>query len=187
VRDLDEAVAQISSNGDTAPLAFTLLRDLKPNLLSNDIIQGLIPRNAFVEAHAASGGGKTAIVVDLCLHIADGRRYRTRRVERQPVVYVALEGHGGIDNRCIAARDELEIADAPFALVKATDNFRDPEAAQKVAAIARQMLKDFGGDCPIAVIDTYTAALGPGGSDCDPKDVSAFIEHIKRNLLSIGC
>ena len=41
------------------------------------------------------------------------------------MVYVALEGHGGIDNRVIAAAAEIGITDAPFALVKATDNFRD--------------------------------------------------------------
>ena len=45
-------------------------------------------RAAFL--HAAASGGKTAIIVDLCLHIAAGIEYRGRRVTRQPVVYVAL-------------------------------------------------------------------------------------------------
>jgi hypothetical protein len=71
--------------------------------------------------------------------------------------------------------------------MKTSDNFRDAKASEKVAAIACQMLTNFGGDCPVIVIDTYTAALGPGGSDCDPKDVSAFIENIKKHLLGIGC
>jgi hypothetical protein len=168
-------------------MGYTLLRDLKPNLTVNDIVKDLIPRNAFVEAHAVSGGGKTAIIVDLGLHVADGRNYRERRVQRQPVIYVALEGFHGIENRIIAAAAELGIEDAPFALVKTSDNFRDTTASEKIAAIAKQMLADFGGDCPVIVIDTYTAALGAGGSDCDPKDVSAFIENIKKNLLSIGC
>jgi hypothetical protein len=83
---------------------FTLLRDIKPNLTNNDIVRDLIPSRAFGECHADAGGGKTAILVDLMLHIAAGRDYRGRRVEQQPVVYVALEGHAGIDNRVVAAR-----------------------------------------------------------------------------------
>jgi hypothetical protein len=100
------------------------------------------------------------------------------------VVYVALEGHGGIENRIIAAAQELEIEDAPFALVKSSDNFCDPETAQRAAALATNLMKRFGGDNPVIAIDTYTAALGPGGSDCDPRDVSAFITAIQQFLLS---
>jgi AAA domain len=50
----------------------------------------------------------------------------------------------------------------------------------RVAAVAQQL----GGDCPLIVIDTYTAALGADGSDCDPKDVSAFIAAIQQHLLT---
>lgn len=184
--DFSEMLAKLLAKPAEA-FEYTLLRDIEPNLLSNDIVKGLIPRGAFIEVHAVAGGGKTAIVVDMMLHIADGREYRGRRVERQPVAFVALEGHAGIANRVLAARDHLGITDAPFALVKATDNFRDPKASLKVAGVADALLRDFGGDCPVIVLDTYTAALGSGGSDCDPKDVSAFIEAVKANLLATGC
>jgi AAA domain-containing protein len=176
----------VKAFGDTyanSPYPFTLLRDLQPVLNRREIVRDLIPRRALGEVHADSSGGKTAIMVDLALHIAAGIEYRGRRVEQQPVVYVALEGHGGIDNRVIAAGAELGIEDAPFALVKTGDNFRFPEPAQRVASVARQLLKSHGGDCPLIVIDTYTAALGADGSDCDPKDVSAFIAAIQQHLL----
>ena len=125
-------------------LPYTLLRDLKPNLKPNEVVKDLIPHRAFGECHAGSGGGKTAIIIDLLLHVAAGMEYRNRRTERQPVVYVALEGHGGIDNRVIAAAAEIGITDAPFALVKATDNFRDPEAAERVMRIAADLVGQFG-------------------------------------------
>jgi hypothetical protein len=41
-------------NGASPSMGYTLLRDLKPNLTNNDIIKSLIPRNAFVEAHAVA-------------------------------------------------------------------------------------------------------------------------------------
>jgi RecA-family ATPase len=171
-------------NGAAAPMTYTLLRDIRPNLTSREIVKNLIPRRALGEVHADAGGGKTAIFVDLMLHVAAGMQYRARRTEQQPVVYVALEGHGGIDNRVIAAARELEIDDAPFALVKSSDNFCEPETAEKVASITTDLIKRFGGDNPVVAIDTYTAALGPGGSDCDPKDVSAFIAAVQQHLLS---
>ena len=117
----------------------------------------------------------------MLMHVAAGMEYRGRRVEQQPVIYIALEGHGGIGNRIIAAASELGIEDAPFALITASDNFRDPKASRKAAAVAREM----GGE-PVVVIDTMTAALA-GGSDCDPADVGALIEALKAELMMQGC
>jgi AAA domain len=182
-REPQAPAAPANGNGtDALPMPYTLLRDIKPNLTCNEIIKGLIPRGGLGEVHAEAGGGKTAIIVDLLLHIAAELEYRGRRVERAPVVFVALEGHAGIGNRVLAAAAELAIKDAPFALVKASDNFRDPTTAQRVAAIVREL----GGRAVVA-IDTYTAALGAGGSDCRPEDVTAFLECIKVELLSKGC
>ena len=176
---------QQQGTGTSAPAsgAYTLLRDLRPNLKSNEIVRDLIPRRAFGEVHAEAGGGKTAIIADLLMHVAAGLEYRGRRVERQPVVYCALEGHSGIGNRVIAAAREIGVEDVPFALVTSGDNFRDPATAQRVAAICKELVDQFGGDCPIVAIDTYTAALA-GGSDCDPRDVGAFIRNVQRHLLT---
>ena len=72
---------------------YELLCDLKREILANNyIVKGLIPRRAFGEVHADRSAG-TAILVDLGLHIAAGIQYRGRRVKRQPVIDVALEGH----------------------------------------------------------------------------------------------
>jgi AAA domain len=172
---------QEQPNGKATPLPFTLLRDLKPSLDRRELIKGAIPAGGFGVAYAEPGAGKTAIIVDMGLHVAAGREYRDRRVEQQPVIYVALEGHGGIGNRIIAAAAELSIEDAPFALILASDNFRDPATSRRVAGVAKQL-----GGQPLVVIDTYTAALA-GGSDCDPKDVGALIEAVKAELMMQGC
>lgn len=173
-----------SVDGKVNPYPFVSLDQVKPRLESRDIIRGLLPRAAFGEVHADRSGGKTAIIVDVSLHVADGRDYRGRRVEQQPVVYVALEGHGGIDNRVYAARKHLGIEQAPFYLVKISADFRKPEAAMRVAATAQAVTKAYPKACPLIVIDTYSAALGPGGTDTDQKDVSAFINNVQAHLLA---
>lgn len=168
-----------SATADAYP--YTLLCDLRPKLDRREIIKGCIPAGGLGVAYAGSSTGKTAIIVDMLLHVAAGMEYRGRRVEQQPIIFVALEGHGGIGNRIIAAAAELGVDEAPFALITTSDNFRDPSASRKVAAVAKKL----GGE-PIVVIDTMTAALH-GGSDCDPKDVGALIEAIKAELMSQGC
>jgi len=175
-----------NKDDDIEPWPHQLLSDIKPNLNKADIVRDLIPRGGFGEMHAEASGGKTAIAVDLALHIADGRPYRGRRVEQQPVVYVALEGHTGIENRIAAAREELEISEAAFALVQVSESFRDSKAARRTAALARLLMDRFGGSCPVIVIDTFMAALGAGGNDCDPSQVTEFIECVKRYMVAPG-
>lgn len=179
------------SSSVSTPFEYALLRDLEPNLASQFVIKDLLPRAALGCCYAQPGAGKTAIVVDMVLHVAAGREYRGRRVERQLVVLVALEGHSGIDNRVIAAARHLGIEDAPFGVIKAVESFRNPDTAARVAATAREIRTQYetegeAFDNPVIVIDTFQAALGPGGSDCRPEDVSELIENIKKLLIVPG-
>jgi hypothetical protein len=179
--DDEYAAREGKPNGPAATYQFAWLRDLKPNLTCNDLIKEILPAGGIGEVHADSGGGKSAIVVDMMLHLAAGLEYRSRRVVQTPVIYVALEGHGGIENRIIAAAAEIGIdaATVPFALIKASDNFRDPSVAAKLGATVALL----GKPC-VVVIDTYTAALGAGGNDCRPEDVTVFLENIKTTLIT---
>jgi RecA-family ATPase len=185
----DEGQPKPSSAG--TPFEYALLKDLKPNLASQFVIKDLLPRAALGCCYAQPGAGKTALIIDMALHVAAGREYRGRRVERQPVVFVALEGHSGIHNRMIAAARHLGIEDAPFGVIKAVESFRNPETAARVAATAKAIREQYGPDGeafdnPVVVIDTFQAALGPGGSDCRPEDVSELIENVKKLLIVPG-
>jgi RecA-family ATPase len=179
------------SNVAGTPLDYALLRDLKPNLASQFVIKDLLPRAGLGCCYAHPGAGKTAIIIDMILHVAAGRQYRGRWVERQPVVLVALEGHSGICNRVIAAARHLGIEDAPFGVIRAIESFRNPDTAARVAATAKAIRAQYKSegeafDNPVIVIDTFQAALGPGGSDCRPEDVSELIENVKKLLIVPG-
>jgi hypothetical protein len=171
------------------PYPFTLLQDVEVELGSKFVIRDVIPYQALGEIYAPPGGGKTAVAIDMGLHIATGRTYRKRRTEQQPVVYVALEGHNGINNRVVAARRNLHLdeQDIAFALVKVAANFRVQETAQKVAANVKALVEKYTGNNPVLFIDTFQAALGAGGTDCDPVQVTSLIENVKSGLISIGC
>jgi hypothetical protein len=99
--------------------------------------------------------------------------------------------HSGIHNRVIAAARHLGIEDAPFGVIKAVESFRNPDTAARVAATAKAIKEQYETegepfDNPVIVIDTFQAALGPGGSDCRPEDVSELIENVKKLLIVPG-
>jgi len=55
------------------------------------LVKGLIPRTGLVVAWGPPKCGKSFWTFDLAMHIALGREYRGRRVQRGPVVYCAFE------------------------------------------------------------------------------------------------
>jgi RecA-family ATPase len=68
--------------------------------------------------YGPSNCGKTFFVVDLALHVALGREWRGRAVDRGAVVYLSLEGAQGIRNRLAAFRkhhglDEADCRSSP--------------------------------------------------------------------------
>src|SRR5262249_56380267 len=68
------------------------------------LVKGLIPRTGLVVVWGPPKCGKSFWTFDLVLHVALGREYRGRRVQRGPVVYCAFEGGGGYSARAEAFR-----------------------------------------------------------------------------------
>jgi len=67
------------------------------------LIKKLIPEKSLIMYHGASGSGKTFVVLDMCMRIAsDYKDYHGYKVNDAPVVYLAGEGHTGIQKRVVA-------------------------------------------------------------------------------------
>lgn len=62
-------------------------------------IKGVLPKHGLASIFGASGSGKTFLVLDLGVSISSGRDWFNHTTAECPVVYVALEGAGGITNR----------------------------------------------------------------------------------------
>ena len=188
--ELDQEYAKAEGKAPSGPapdaFPFTMLDAVAASLKNQWIIKGLIPRAGLGVIYGAPGSGKTAVALDMMLHVAAGIPYRGRQVEQAPIVYVVLEGHGGAANRVVGARDHLKLAGKAlrFALVAVSADFRSQDNTAKVAAVARKVAEGIEAPATIIVLDTLQAALGPGGSDCDPRDVGALIEGLKAELTS---
>jgi hypothetical protein len=105
---------------------------------------------------------------DLSMHIALGWEYRGRRVQKGPVVYLALEGGKGFTHRVEAFRRRHSVTDAPFYLI--TDCI-------DLVADHKQLIDeitDQSSECPaLVVIDTLNRSLV--GSENRDEDMAAYI------------
>ena len=67
------------------------------------LVKRWIQSQALVMVHGPSGGGKTFVVLDWCLHMASGREdWGGHKVRPGNVVYLAGEGHHGLRGRVAA-------------------------------------------------------------------------------------
>jgi putative DNA primase/helicase len=67
------------------------------------LVKNWLQEKALIMVHGPSGGGKTFVVLDMCLRIASGMdNWCGQRVKHGAVVYLAGEGHHGLRGRIAA-------------------------------------------------------------------------------------
>jgi RecA-family ATPase len=162
-------------------LPMTFFADIAPALDGNDFVEGLLTTSSFVVVYGEPGSGKTFWVLDLCLHIASGRAWCEREVEAGPVVYVALEGGHGIDNRIAAARRHMNLPpETPFVLIKSPIDLRAADAdTMKLIANINDVERTFGQKVRLVVIDTLFRALA-GGNENGSEDMGAMVRNADK-------
>jgi hypothetical protein len=104
---------------------------------------------------------------DLAMHIALGWEYRGKRVQKGPVIYLALEGGKGFTHRVEAFRRRHNVTDAPFYLI--TDR-------TDLVADQRQLIEQIRlteREPALVVIDTLNRSLS--GSENSDKDMGDYI------------
>lgn len=150
-----------------------------------DFVEGLLVEGGMSVIYGDSNVGKTFAALDLAMHIATGRRYRGREVERGGVIYVALEGVAGIRNRVAAWMKHYGIdpqtrCDLPLVVIPSAVNLLDPDAdvddlVESIAIAAEQI----GIPVKWIVIDTLSRALA-GGNENSPDDMGALVISADR-------
>jgi hypothetical protein len=167
-----------AGDADAETLPYTLFGAIKPALDSNDFVEGLLASSSLVVIYGEPGSGKTFWVLDICLHVADGRQWRDRAVEQGAVIYLALEGGAGIRNRIAAARERMALPDTtPLVLVQCPVDLCHGNAdAAKVIATIKLIGKRLALPVRIVVVDTLARAMA-GGNENAPEDMGALVAH----------
>jgi hypothetical protein len=156
---------------------FTLLgiNDLAALPPTEHLVKGVLPSSGLAAIYGPSGSGKTFLALDLIMAIACQADWFGHKVKNAPVVYVGLEGKGGINNRIQAWRiKNPKLTPTNFKII--LDNFdlmnkvNVAELAQ--AIIAAQMYQG------VIVIDTLNQA-SPAADENSSQDMGVIIKHLK--------
>lgn len=174
--------AEISHSGGSTPiLPFFWFNEAEPNLDANDFVEGLLTTSSMSVVYGPSNCGKTFFIVDMALHVAWGREWRGRAVDRGAVVYLSLEGATGIRNRMAAFRRHHQIDEAlPFiAMPKPINLLNDDADVNAVIALTRHVAEVTGLPVQMVIIDTLSRAMA-GGNENSPEDMTALIGNCDR-------
>jgi hypothetical protein len=133
------------------------------------LVKDLLPRVGLCLIWGPRKCGKSFWAMDLALHVAFGWEYRGRKVLQAPVIYLALEGHGGYPRRIEAFKQYHGVKVAPFYLLRAKIN---------LTAKADQLCKDIeaqlGNEKPGAIfVDTLNRSLV--GSESSDEDMAKYL------------
>lgn len=182
---LDEAIAEAQNRADAPdPQRFRLLTpdELASRPPAQYRIKQVLPAEGLAVIYGPPKSGKTFIVLDAAAAITEGREWFGYRTRPCQIVYVGLEGEGGLSQRWQAYRlvkgdtgkDRLRFVTAQLSLLLA-DDITDLANAIKAA----------DADAGIVIIDTLNAA-SPGADENSSVDMGRIIAAAKRLQAALG-
>jgi len=143
------------------------------------LVDDLIPETGIGVIYGESGSYKSFLTIDLLAHIGNGKAWFGKDTKQKPVIYIALEGKGGIPKRI----KSWKIHNHSSSNIKVIHNpidFRDNSNIEYLI----EKIKDAELDGGVICIDT----LAQAGGDMDEnssKDMGKMIktfQHIQQEL-----
>jgi hypothetical protein len=135
---------------------FLLYRELETASRKEWLVHNLLGAGDASAFYGVPGSGKSVLVEDLALHVAAGREWHGRAVNRGAVLFVALERRKLVERRAIAFRERHQIEDIPFAIIGGMYDLRSAEAVKSIVNACRAIEEEFDAT-PIGLL----GALGP--------------------------
>ncbi|MEI7516702.1 MAG: AAA family ATPase, partial [Betaproteobacteria bacterium] len=136
------------------------------------MIKGVLPETGLCMLVGASTAGKSFVALDMAARISWGEKWFGLKTRKSPVVYVGLEGEGGIANRIAAIEGHhSRQVDASFGFILQPWNMLRTEEVAKLAAA----IVGAGGKNGLIIIDTLSRAT-PGGDENSSVDMGKVIQ-----------
>ncbi len=145
-------------------------------------IKHILPTEGVAVIYGAPKSGKTFLVLDAAGAITEGREWFGYRTRQSPVVYIGLEGQGGLAQRwqaysrikAQARQAELRFVTAPWSILHSGDL---GELADAVLAAGCE-----GG---VTIVDTLNAA-SPGADENSSVDMGRIVSGAKELQRQVG-
>lgn len=172
------------NNTNSVNPLFVLLgiNDLAALPPTEHLIKGILPSTGLSAIYGPSGSGKTFLALDLMMAVACQSHWFGHKVKNAPVVYVGLEGKGGINNRIQAWRiKNPSLTPSNFKII--LNNF-DLMKEHDVDALGKSIINDKMHQ-GLIVIDTLNQA-SPSADENSSQDMGAIIKHLKSLQEATG-
>lgn len=174
--------------GSLKRLKYLLLADVATLREPHDFVEGFLCDNQLSVIFGDANVGKSFFALDLALHVARGRRWLGREVDRGAVVYLAGEGSGGIRRRIDAHCRHHGIEDRnqiPLAIIPDPVDFRDKRSVEALIQTVKEISAKFGIPTRLIIVDTLSRALA-GGNENAPDDMGALVCGAERVRSATG-
>lgn len=146
------------------------------------LIKGWLQDQALIMVHGPSGGGKTFVVLDWCLHLASGaKEWFGCRVKTGPVVYLAGEGHHGLRGRVAAWKVHNGVDKLSMWLSRDGCDLNTPKGLQRVVDNVRAI----GVRPSLIVVDTLHRFLS--GDENSAQDAKTMLDSCASLMGDFGC
>ena len=171
-----ETVEAAKASGKPLRFQFEPVHTFASATASPWIVKGVLPQSGLAVIYGASGAGKSFVVLDLALAIAQGRPWRGRKVRQGRVAYVAAEGADGFRKRlaAYAQHHKVDLTQVPVSVLNGAPNLMLLEDAKDLAAGVLA-----AGDTSVIVVDTL-AQTTPGANENAGEDMGKALGHCKR-------
>ncbi|WP_126174360.1 AAA family ATPase [Altericroceibacterium xinjiangense] len=168
-------------------LPFEWAGDVQPVLDGVWLIDDFLPKSGAGVLYGHPGSGKTFLALHMAAHVAEGREWAGRHVERGMVLYLAAEGQSGFRNRLSAMIDEGVLSrTAPFAFVPAPIDLQAPKGTDvdRLISTIRHVAERTCAPALI-VIDTLSKTFGAGKENTD--DMGHYVANCERIASEFNC
>jgi hypothetical protein len=170
------ALADVEGITETFPLL--MFNDVNETAEAHDFVEDTLTVGGMSVLYGDSNTGKTFWALRLALHVALGWEWEGKEVDKGGVIYVALEGARGVQNRILAFRKEHPLTgQVPFAILPSQINLFDPEAdLARLIATIKDAVNQMGLPVSLIVLDTLARAIA-GGNENSAEDMGQLVAN----------
>jgi hypothetical protein len=146
------------------------------------LIKGWLQDSALMMVHGPSGGGKTFVVLDMCLRLASGMaEWMGKKVRPADVVYLAGEGHHGLRGRIAGWKYHHKQKSLAMWLSRAGVDLNTPEGYAK----ALQQIRKLPRKPRLIIVDTLHRFLA--GDENSAQDAKTMLDACAGLMREFDC
>lgn len=151
------------------------------------LIRGYLPLNSTCMLYGASGAGKSFLMLDMALHIANGKEWQGQKTKQGAVFYIAGEGQDGITARAQvwALHHGIDIDNSPF---YCTEGAVIPTDEMELAMLIEDVTNwvESTGETPVLIVfDTLARCFD--GNENSSQDAGKYIKAKDRIKQAFKC